>query len=235
MAANHKQNEPVPTDKLLSMDKAFEHARQRANKGDRKAQEALKKCLDRQQLWDRFGDLADHAERSLIARASGGEWLTGEAIRRKVAKMRRELAGASPSPLEELAVRRLVACWLNLQDVQMQSVQRQQDLGWAKFWLKRLEVAHKLYKSAEQSLAEIRELLPPVVQNGVGARAEIPVGVQETNGHGVAAANGKRNNAAREEVATGSPATGVNRIAARMNGHNRMGQYLDPVGALAEV
>jgi hypothetical protein len=100
-------------------------------------------------------------------------------------------------------------------------------------------LAHKLYKSAEASLIEIRQLLPPAAQNGVGARAEIPVGVQEQNGHGAVAVvngNGKAQRPGRSQAGEATkPVGGVNRIAGRLNGNNRVGKHLDLVGAGVEV
>lgn len=239
MAAKRKtdKHKPENQQKALAPSKeafagVFERMRQRANRGDRKAQAALTKYLDAHGLWDRFGDLADHAEMNLIATVSGSEWLSGQAIKRKAAKMRDELAGSSPTLLETMAVRRLVTCWLNLQHVEMQSTQTQRDLGWAKFWLKRLELAHKLYKSAEDSLIQIRQLLPSAAQAPVAAPVESPAHVQEAIGKSTGpTANGKP----KTKAAVERPAiVGTNRIAGRLNGHNgRVGPYLKHVAAEA--
>jgi hypothetical protein len=79
--AAKKKEKPKQQDPQASIAETFERVRQRANQGDRNAQVALKTYMDGQQLWDRFGDLANHAELSFVAEVSGGEWLTSEAIK----------------------------------------------------------------------------------------------------------------------------------------------------------
>ena len=74
--------------------------------------------------------------------------------------MRRELAGAFPTPLELLAVERVVAAWLALQHVETQCAKAEGDVAVAKFWLQRQQQAHRLYQAAVKSLLTIRELLP---------------------------------------------------------------------------
>jgi hypothetical protein len=104
--------------------------------------------------------MARHAELAVIKAASGGEWLTGEAVKRESARMRERLAGPSPTSLEQMAVERVVLTWTQLQHVEMCFMKAQQDLGWAKYWLKRQQQADKLHREAVKSLLLIRELLP---------------------------------------------------------------------------
>jgi hypothetical protein len=144
---------------------AFDRLRHRANQGDARAREALSKYLDSHpELWSRLGNMARHAELALIEAASGGEWLTAEAIKREAARMRRDLAGPSPSPLELMAIERVVLTWEQLQHVEMGFVQAQQNLGWARYWLQRQQQADRLHREAVKSLLLIRELLPTALQ-----------------------------------------------------------------------
>jgi hypothetical protein len=158
------QQEQQPT-QPLSTAEAFARLRQRANAGDLAAQTALKQFLNANpQLWEQLGNLARHAEMSFVKQLSAGDWLCGEAIRRKASKMRRKLAGPAPTLLEKMAVERIVACWLELQNTAMACLESQRKVDWASYWLKRQEQADKLYRAAIKSLALIRELLPASAQ-----------------------------------------------------------------------
>ena len=151
----------LPLVNQQAMAEAFSRLRQRANEGDERAREVLKKYLDANpDVAARLGNMAQHAESALIEVASGGEWLTSEAVKREADRMRQELAGSSPSPLEKMAIERVVVTWLQLQHSEMRFLHVQQNLGWAKYWLRRQEQADKLYRAAIGSLMLIRELLP---------------------------------------------------------------------------
>ena len=156
-----EQEEVTTPSNDTTIPEAFERLRQRANEGDERAREVLKKYLDANpELWSRFGNLAGHAEAALIHAASDGEWLVSEAVKREADRMRRELAGPSPTPLEKMAVERIVVCCVQLAHTEMRFLQAQQNLNWAKYWLRRQEQADKLYRAAIGSLMLIRDLLP---------------------------------------------------------------------------
>lgn len=188
----------------------------RANRGDHRAQAALVKYLDsRPELWDRFGEMAGHAENALVEAITGGEWLTTQAIKRRAAKLRRHLSRPSPSPLEELAVRRLVACWVHMQYVESMCSRADGKVEAAKLWLQRQQQAHRLYAAAEKSLLLVRGLMPPSIQVAAAAKVEVATDISGANGAGP---NSKSSEPAESQstASTESPAadfTGVNRIA----------------------
>jgi len=163
-----KQPEPVaepkkPTlaERWATMGRVIEMLRPRANRGDQEARAVLRRFFNSNpHLWTWFGDLADTAERTVLEALTEHEWLVTEAIRHEAAEMRTRLAGPSPTPLEEMAVRRIVASWLNLHAVQMQCAKPPRDLGWARFWQRQLELAERMYDSAVRSLALIKQFLP---------------------------------------------------------------------------
>ena len=159
------REDPKPAEPTTLTD-ALQRVRWRANAGDQRAREVLKKFLDAHpDFWSQVGNLALHAESSLVEAATGGEWFASEAVKREAARLRQSLLGRSPTPLETMAVERLALTWLQLQYVESRFTQAQQDLGWAKYWLRRQEQADKLYRSAVRSLALIRELLPGAGDN----------------------------------------------------------------------
>ena len=158
---------------------AFERICQRANKGNARAREVLKKRLDHHpELVSGVGSLARAAELEIIKVATCDEWFVGEAVKREMARMRRDLAGPNPTPLETMAVERVVATWLMLQYTEMRFLQAQKDLGWARYWLRRQEQADKLYRAAIGSLVLIRDMLPPAAPPStpaiVDARVQAP-------------------------------------------------------------
>ena len=165
-----EQQEVAMRPSETTVPEAFERLRQRANDGDERAREVVKKYLDANpELWSRFGNMARHAESALIGVASGGEWLVSEAVKREADLMRRELAGPSPTPLEKMAIERIILCWLQLQHAELRFLDSQQNLGWAKYWLRRQEQADKLYRAALGSLMLIRDLLPPAAPSSAVA------------------------------------------------------------------
>lgn len=233
---------------------SFECLRERANRGDPNARATLVKFLNANPaLWHKFGEMACHAETSLLEAITDGEWLTTLAIRRRAAELRRELSRPSQPPLEELAVQRVVACWVQLQFVESKCARADGELSRAKLWLQRQQQAHKLYAAAEKSLLLIRGLMPPAVQLAAAAKVDVNVNTAETDG---AEPKEKSNESAETPPAavTEAPsesAMGVNRIAhladeldqnardsgvvipdgkRRINGHDLKGQiaYVDP-------
>ena len=145
---------PVPAD--------FAELRERANQGDPKARAQLKRWLDdHPDVWHEIGNLARHAQMEFIRLVTKGDFLFGEAIRRRADELRRELQGPFPTPLEILVVERIIAAQMQVQHVEGQIALSDGDIPGAKFWLHRQLQANRLLHAATKSLLLIRELLPP--------------------------------------------------------------------------
>src|SRR5262245_31479716 len=87
----------------------------RARGGDPAAATSLRAALDATPaLWDELGDLAACAERSWIALAAGDDPIVREALARRLAALKAELAGPAAAPLELLLVDRVAATWLQV-------------------------------------------------------------------------------------------------------------------------
>jgi hypothetical protein len=139
----------------------LEKVRQAANRGDTRAQQAIRACVKNSpSICAEFGNATKHVEMALIDSISGGEILTSSAIARQAEKIKQELAGPAPTALVEMASQRVVVTWLALQHTEMQFLQSQKDVQWARYWLRRLEVADKIHRAAIGSLVLIRDLLP---------------------------------------------------------------------------
>jgi len=137
---------------------------QRAEQGDVSALPALRTLLDESPaVWQQYGDLALQSECSLIRLVAGQNGMMSECLVRKLATMKAELAGASPSPLERLLAERIAACWLQtayfdaviaqsggVSPVKAAELRQMQDAG------------HRRFLSGARTLATIRKLLRPV-------------------------------------------------------------------------
>jgi hypothetical protein len=124
---------------------------------------------------DQFGNLARQTEYTLIEAASHQNLLFKEAITRKLAIMRADLAGPAPSPVERLLVERIVAGWLQLQDADIRYAQSKGlTIAQAYYHQRRIDNAHKRYLSAIKTLAVIRKLAVPVLQVNI-ARKQVNV------------------------------------------------------------
>ena len=84
-----------------------------------------------------------------------------EAVRRKAERLRAELEGEAPAPLERLLAGQVVSGWLEMSHAQIKvSDPGASTLGQAGFNLRRAESAQKRYVAAMKALATVRQLLP---------------------------------------------------------------------------
>jgi len=129
--------------------------RQQADAGDTDAQAKLRKLMDTQpSLLKALGDVAMHAEMNMVRILAGESWSLAEAVRLEMAQLRQQLISADPTPLEELAVRRVVACWLHLQVAENKCGEGVLD----KRWLRWHDQAQRHYHAAVKSLLMIQAL-----------------------------------------------------------------------------
>lgn len=132
----------------------------RAEKGDASATPPLRKLLDHPAAVDLLGgNLAESAERVLVNARCGENLFRREAIGRKMAHLRAELAGPNPSPVERLLAERAVLCWLHVYHLEVSSAGNgSMSTQLADHHQKCLDRAHKRYMSALKALAEVRKL-----------------------------------------------------------------------------
>jgi len=137
-----------------------------AQSGDTTAVPAIRSVLDANpNIWQLVGDLAAHAEETLLRLIGGGDVLGHEAIRRKLADLKTQLAGDAPTQLEALLIERIGLCWLAVNFAEIDAAAaRLKDQGLTSSSLlaqKRLDSAHRRYIHAIRALATIRRLLKP--------------------------------------------------------------------------
>jgi len=133
---------------------------------------SLQKILQNPDLVDGFGgNLAMQAEVSFVNALAGDDLVFKEVLKRKMERLRAELAGPNPTPIERLLVERVVACWLQVQDADVRYAQAK-DLStkWGEYYQRRMNHAHKRYLSALKTLALVRKLAVPVLQVNIAKK-----------------------------------------------------------------
>jgi alcohol dehydrogenase class IV len=148
----------------------MEIAVKRADRGDQNALQAIRLMFDKlPTLWDGYGNLAAAAEAALVDLYAGQSALAREGLCRKLATMRARLAGPEASPLEQMLVERVVACWLQSFHADFAYARALKELSSkeVEFYQRRQDRATRQYLKALRSLAEVRRLLVPLVQLNV--------------------------------------------------------------------
>lgn len=140
----------------------------RARRGDAQALPELREMLKQHpELIDRVGDLAGHAKRAwlnVLTRLGTSDatvdLLAHEALDQRAEKLRSELQGDRPSPLEALVVSRIVLLWLQSHHADLSAAQAVANPRMADLILKRQERLARMMKSAIDQLAQLRRLSP---------------------------------------------------------------------------
>jgi hypothetical protein len=149
---------------------------ERAQDGDQTALPALREVLKDPALVDALGgNLATQVQYRLINQFSGGNLLFKETVTRKMERLRAELAGPEPTPLEHLLAERIASCWLHLHHLEIIYAGKDSfslDLGM--YYQKAIDRAHRRYLSAIKALATVRKLALPALQVNV-ARKQVNI------------------------------------------------------------
>ncbi|MDA1052704.1 MAG: hypothetical protein O3C40_19795 [Planctomycetota bacterium] len=145
---------------------------ERAQSGDEDAMPALREILDRvPSIREVLGADLDRTVEYSISKSLGGEdnLAFREAIKRKLAALREELEGPTPSPTERLLVDRVVACWFQVQEADLRYAQAGDcSLAQADYHLRRQDRAHRRFLTGMKTLATVRKLGLPVLQVNIG-------------------------------------------------------------------
>ena len=148
MVTETQQSAEVP----LTQD-AFQVIAANANKGDSKALAELHDLLDKNpQLWHTTGDLAAHAELTLIRKICGGDQLMIESVRRRAEQLRQDLGWATAGAQERLAIDRVVACSLHMQHRDAEAIRAAGCLESLLYATKQQDAAHRRFESAMKLL-----------------------------------------------------------------------------------
>jgi hypothetical protein len=159
VATTNAPSKIVPTDPT-ELRKVLE----RAQRGDESTLPVLREMLKQPHMIEACGNLAAHAEHTLIRKFAGKDLAVSEGVRRKLDSLRAELAGPAPTPLERLLVERIAICWLHLHHLEMIYASKESmalELG--AYYQRSISAAQKRYLSAIKTLATVRRLALPVL------------------------------------------------------------------------
>jgi hypothetical protein len=136
---------------------------EQAEKGDATVLPKLRRLLDESpELWRGYGNLALQARGSWVKLAAGPNLLMAESLMRKAAELRAEVAGPSPSPLEQLLAERVVVCWLQVSFYDSFIAQtREYTPAKMRMLQQQHDAAHRRYLAAMKTLATVRKLVTP--------------------------------------------------------------------------
>jgi hypothetical protein len=144
---------------------------QRAQKGDKEALPQLRAMFDEKEehYTESFGNMARLVQRTLIANGTGQNLTAFEGLERKLAKLREELAGPNPTPIERLLAERAAFCWLAVYDYERQYANSGSiTIKQADYHQRRIDAAHRRYLSSLKMLATVRKLALPTIQLNLG-------------------------------------------------------------------
>jgi hypothetical protein len=158
---------------ILDAPQAMLEIIKRAQSGDEEAMPMLRGMLDQvPAIREVLGADLERTVECSISKSLGGEdnLAFHEAMKRKLAALREDLEGPSPSPTERLLVDRIVACWLQMQEADLRYAQTGNcSFAQANYHLRRQDCAHRRFLSAMKTLATIRKLGLPTLQLNIGA------------------------------------------------------------------
>ena len=142
--------------------KALNTIVKKANAGDRKALELLRRFLDENpRVWQHLGDLARTAEHAWVQMISNGDKLAAESIHRQLNKLKEDLVGEAPSAVEGMLGDAVMSSWLEVKYLESVSADSPgQTLGQSSMLLKRLESAQKRHLNSIKQIVQVRKLLP---------------------------------------------------------------------------
>lgn len=191
----------------------------RANSGDQTVLPELKQALDEHpSIWQDCYQLVSMTEQAWLDKITGKNLLLSQSIRRHVEKLKLDLAGPSPSPLEKLLAERIAACWLGVHHAEFDEAAGDSSGGGkvAQMRLKRLDAANKRFLAATKALAVTRRLtagLKIEIRHTHGSPSEVPEGTEA----GTAQTSATAGRAGRIREVDGDPADKVP-VADRLRG-----------------
>lgn len=134
------------------------------NKNDPKPAdvEALRTLLDEDPaIWQRAADLAVNVQNSILEGSFGKSAFLCEIMKKKLRDLRDQLGWEQATMLEQIAIRHVCLCWLNLNITEQLANQNLSDRHSTEsglYWDKRLTGAQKRHLRAVETLAKVRKL-----------------------------------------------------------------------------
>jgi len=142
---------------------------ERAQDGDETALPIIREHL--QARPDNYWQLVNYArvvQNAQIKAYTGDGLYVQEVMHEVVRRLRKDLEGENPSPLESLLVDRIISCYLHVnfaENACAETIGAGERLEDAEYKQKRLDRAHKRYLAAVKALAQIRKMGPAIQIN----------------------------------------------------------------------
>jgi hypothetical protein len=173
-------SKPEPADvELPSTSKELQKLMNRAGKGDASCLPTLRALLKDPKrgpsLVEALGSPPAWLKNELFERSACKDLAIREAMERKLARVRADLEGPNPSPMERLLAERAALCWLMVyQHEQRYAANREMTFRQSEHEQKRIDRAHHRFLSAVKTLAQVRKLAVPAIQVNI-AREQVNV------------------------------------------------------------
>jgi hypothetical protein len=146
---------------IQRLQRRLEQSTADANTGDPQALAALRRLLDdHPEIVDQLGDLARHAEAAWLDLVAPKDALTRECVRRQLTRVRVELAGGNPTPLESLLADHAALALLAQRHAEIQAASSRENPSHAAFDLKRVESTQRRLLTAVKTLTQLRAMMP---------------------------------------------------------------------------
>jgi hypothetical protein len=163
-----------PEGKAASPDGEFAKFLDRAAKGDESCLPAIRELFDSEagpRLVEAIGSPPGWALASLLDLAAGKDLVVREAATRSMAKVRADLEGPDPTPMERLLAERAAHCWMNVY-VHENAFSRghEMTIRQAEHYQIKIDRAHRRFLSAVKALATVRKLGIPAIQVNIARR-----------------------------------------------------------------
>jgi hypothetical protein len=141
---------------------------ERASRGDRSALPTIRQRLDtKSDEWWVANDFARMTTRAQIGQIYEDNLFARETLERQVERLKAELSGANPSPLERLLVERIACCRLQVNYAETKNAEYAKagrNFQASEYYQKRVDRAQQRYIAAIKALAQVRRLLGSSVQ-----------------------------------------------------------------------
>jgi hypothetical protein len=167
-----RRKTPAPGEKTLSLLK-------RASEGDQNCLPEVLGLLadgERGQVYRlAYGSSAEWLRRSMVEKSTGTNVLHREAIVQELDRVKAELAGPNPTPMESLLAERASLCWFIVHSYENAYINSK---GWniaqADLQHRKIDKAHRRFLTAVRTLAQVRKLTLQNVQLNI-ARNQVNV------------------------------------------------------------
>lgn len=161
------------SERALSVEEAVDIV-QNAKAEDPGALPAVRQALAQYPGLKTCADMAYQANESWIKLVSYDSLFMKEGLSERLAKLRKDLLGPSPSAIDRLLVDRIVICWLQVHHADYLAANLQSRGNYTfeqgTYYQERQGRAQRRYLAAVKTLSQVRKLLVPVVQVNIAKK-----------------------------------------------------------------